>query len=152
MAVVTLLVVLVFILVVGLIVGIVFLALRRSPEKIMERADAKEKSLLENATPGEAKIIEVGDSLTTNGSTDVGLQLEVTPQFGESYNAFTVWSIEPVHLPEIQAGKSFTVKIVEVQSKKSSSKKFKSIFPDMAWAKLYGWGTEYTQESMKTLI
>ncbi len=143
--------VLVIILIMGLVAGIVALANWQSPAKIVERAEKKQKSLLQNATPGEAKIIEVGASYTSRGSTDVALRLEVTPQFGESFNAITVWSVEPVHLAEIQAGKSIPVKIVEMQAGKSNAKGFKSIFPDAAWAKLYGYAQEFTEADMKNV-
>jgi hypothetical protein len=54
--------------------------------------------------------------------------LEAAPQFGESFNSITVWSIEPVHLAEILVGKSVAVKIAEIQAEKSKLQKFKSIF------------------------
>jgi len=78
--------------------------------------------------------------------------LEVTPQFGESFNAITVWSVEPAHFAEIQVGKSVPVKIAEIQAKKSKTKKFKSIFPDVAWAELYYWQDELTEETVKKLV
>lgn len=144
--------VLVCILTVGLIAGIVALAIWQSPAHTLERWGKKQKALLQNATPGDAKIIEVGASFTNLGTTDVALRLEVTPQFGESFNAITVWSVEPVHLTKIQAGKSIAVKIVEIQVAKSKTKKIKSIFPDVAWATLYGSAQEFTEESMKTMV
>jgi hypothetical protein len=91
-------------------------------------------------------------SRTSNGTTDVALRLEAAPQFGESFNSITVWSIEPVHLAEILVGKSVAVKIAEIQSEKSKLQKFKSIFPDVAWAKLYGWTQEFTEETMKPML
>jgi hypothetical protein len=54
-------------------------------------------------------------SRTSNGTTDVALRLEVAPQSGESFNSITVWSIGPIHLAEIQVGKSVAVKIAEIQ-------------------------------------
>jgi hypothetical protein len=136
---------------IGLIAGIVALAIWQSPARVVERAEKKQKLLLQDAIPGEAKIIEVGASLDNHGSIDVALRLEVTPQFGEMFNAITVWSIEPVHVAEIQAGKSISAKIVEIQPDKSKPKKFKSIFPGVAWAKLYGWAQEFTEADMKTV-
>jgi hypothetical protein len=40
----------------------------------------------------------------------VGLLLEVTPQFGEQLSAIISWVVEPVHMAEIQTGKSEPVK------------------------------------------
>ena len=110
------------------------------------------KEGLETATPGEAKIIEVGKSAGGEGDMDIVLRLEVTPQFGEYFNAITVWSVEPAHLADIQVGKSVPVKIAEIQAEKSKTKKFKSIFPDVAWAELYYWQEELTEETVKTFL
>lgn len=148
----TVLLVLACILSVGLVAGIVALAIWQSPAHTLERWDKKQKALLQNATSGEAKIIEVGVSFTNLGTTEVALRLEVTPQFGESFNAITVWSIEPVHLAEIQASKSVPVKIVEIQAGKSKTKKLQIIFPDVVWAKQYYWDKEFTGEAMKTTM
>jgi hypothetical protein len=140
------------ILTVGLVAGIVALAIWQSPAHTLERWDKKQKLLLQNATSGEAKIIEVGVSFTNLGTTNVALRLEVTPQFGESFNVITVWSIEPVHLAEIQASKSVPGKIVEIQAGKSKTKKLQIIFPDVVWAKQYYWYKEFTGEAMKTTM
>jgi len=135
---------------VGLVAGIVALAIWQSPAHTLERREKKQKALLQNATSGEAKIIEVGVSFTHLGTTDVAMRLEVTPQFGESFSAITVWSIEPVHLAEIQSSKSLPVKIVEIQAGKSKTEKLHIIFPDVIWAKQYYWNKEFTGEAMKT--
>jgi hypothetical protein len=113
----------------------------------------QQKALLKDGAPGEAKIIEVGGSRTSRSDqkTHVALRLEVVPQFGEQFNAITSWVVEPAHMAEIQTGKSIPVKIVEVQAKKSKTKKFKSIFPAVEWAKLYYWEQEFTEDTMKTI-
>lgn len=96
-------------------------AMVKSGEKLI-------KAVLKTATPGEAKIIEVGASAEGAGGMDVVLRLEVTPQFGEYFNAITVWSVEPAHSADIQVGKSVPVKIAEIQAKKSKTKNSKAFF------------------------
>jgi hypothetical protein len=139
----------VLVLLVGGVVGFAIWYFTRSMEKTGEKL---QKTVLETATPGEAKIIEVGASAKGADGMDVVLRLEVTPRFGESFNATTVWSVEPAHMAEIQARKSVPVKIAEIQSDKSKTKKFRSIFPDVAWADLYYWQEELTEERVKTLV
>jgi len=135
-----------------LVVGIVGFAVWYFTRAIMNTGKKMQMAVLETATPGVAKILEVGASAEGAGGMDVVLRLEVTPQFGESFNAITVWSVEPAHFAEIQAGKSITVKIAEIQVEKSKTKKFKSIFPEVAWAELYYWQEELTEETVKTLV
>jgi hypothetical protein len=135
-----------------LIVGIVGFAIWYFTRAMGNTGDKMQKAVFETATPGDGKIIEVGKSAEGAGGMDVILQLEVTPQFGESFNAITVWSVEPAHFAEIQVGKSVPVKIAEIQAKKSKTKKFKSIFPDVAWAELYYWQDELTEETVKNLV
>jgi hypothetical protein len=120
-----------------------------NPTRILRDFEKEKEALLKNATSGEAKIIEVGSSFSNRGTTDVALRLEVTPQFGDSFNTITVWSIEPAHLSDMKAGKSVSIKIVEYQADKSKTKKIKSIFPAVAWAELYGWNQEFTEKDMK---
>jgi len=135
-----------------LIVGIVGFAIWYFTRAMGKTGEKMQKAVFETATPGDGKIIEVGASAEGAGGMDVVLQLEVTPQFGESFNAITVWSVEPAHFAEIQVGKSVPVKIAEIQAKKSKTKKFKSIFPDVAWAELYYWQDELTEETVKKLV
>ena len=118
-----------------------------------KKEQQQEQSLLKKGTPGQAKIIEVGASRTgkSDQKTHVALRLAITPQSGEPFNAITSWVVEPAHIADIQAGKSVPVKIVDMPSGKSKTKKFKSIFPDMAWAKLYYWEQEFTEATMKTI-
>ena len=90
--------------------------------------EKKRKALLKKATPGDAKIIEVGVSRTSSSDNSdqkmhVALRLEVVPRFGEQFNAITYWAVEPAHTAEIQAGKSVPVKIAEIQVGKSKTKK-----------------------------
>ncbi len=118
---------------------------------VIKTGEKGQAALLKDAAPGEAKIIEVGASEGNRGSTEVALRLEVTPQFGESYNAFTVWAVEPAHMADIQAGKTVAVKVAESPAGKSKTEKIKSIFPDVKWAELWYEGMEFTEESMKTL-
>jgi hypothetical protein len=142
-------VVITIILVIGLFVG---LLIWNTPARRTERMEKAQKALLENTTPGKAKIIEVGASEGNRGSTEVALRLEVTPEFGESFNAITIWAVEPAHMAEIQAGKSVPVKIRETQTgSRSKSIKFKSIFPAVDWAELWYWAMEFTEETMKTM-
>jgi hypothetical protein len=139
--------------VIAAIVGFVgFMIWLSNPTRLINSFEKDKEALLKNATPGDAKIIEVGASETHLGSMDVVLRLEVAPQFGESFNAITVWTIEPAHTAEIQAGKSIAVKIVEIQAGKSKTKKIKNIFPGVAWAELYNWPQECTEETMKTMV
>ena len=135
-----------------LIVGIVGFAIWYFTRAMKNTGEKMQKAVFETATPGDGKIIEVGASAEGAAGMDVVLQLEVTPQFGESFNAITVWSVEPAHFAEIQVGKSVPVKIAEIQAKKSKTKKFKSIFPDVAWAELYYWQDELTEETVKKLV
>lgn len=132
-----------------ILIGVIFWLVVRAGQNEQK----KQKSLLKEGAPGEAKIIEVGASRTgrSDQETHVALRLEVSPQSGESFKAITSWVVEPAHIAEIQTGKSVPVKIVEVKARKSKTKKFKSIFPDVAWAKLYYWEQEFTEETMKTI-
>jgi hypothetical protein len=116
------------------------------------KGEKMQKAVFDTATPGDGKIIKVDASAEGAAGMDVVVRLEVTPQFGESFNAITVWSVEPAHFAEIQVGKSVPVKIAEIQADKSKTKKFKSIFPDVAWAELYYWQQELTEETVKTLV
>lgn len=59
--------------------------------------EKKRKVLLKKATPGDAKIIEVGVSRTSSSDNSdqkmrVAFRLEVVPQFGEQFNAITYWA------------------------------------------------------------
>ncbi len=133
----------------ALVVGIPLWFLIRAGKKETKQIE----TLMQKGTPGDAKIIEVGASRTgrSDQKTHVALRLEVVPKFGEAFNAITSWVVEPAHIAEIQTGKLVPVKIVEMQAGKSKTKKFKSIFPDVAWAKLYYWEQEFTEETMKTI-
>jgi hypothetical protein len=145
---ITALVVLFFILVVG---GVGF-AIWYFTHATENQGVKMQKAVLETAIPGDAKIIKVDASAEGAAGMDVVLRLEVTPHFGESFNAITVWSVEPAHFAETQVGKSVPVKIAEIQAGKSKTKKFKSIFPDVAWAELYYWQDELTEETVKKLV
>ena len=84
---------------------------------------------LKQALPGaSAKIIELGSSYTSRnyGTMSVAMRLEVTPASGQPYQTISVWEIEPVHVTEIQVGKSLPVKV--------DVKNPKIIFPDLPWA------------------
>jgi hypothetical protein len=135
-----------------LVVGIVGFAIWYFTRAMENKGEKMQKAVLETATSGNAKIIKVDASAEGAGGMDVVLRLEVTPQFGESFNAITVWSVKPAHLVEIQVGKLVPVKIAEIPADKSKTKKFKSIFPDVAWAELYYWQEELTEETVKTLV
>jgi hypothetical protein len=135
-----------------LVTGIVGFAIWYFTRSMVNKGEKMQKAVFDAATPGDGKITEVGASAEGAGGMDVVLRLEVTPQFGESFNAITVWSVEPAHFAEIQVGKSVPVKIAEIQAKKSKTKKFKSIFPDVAWAELYYWQDELTEETVKKLV
>ena len=135
-----------------LVTGIVGFAIWYFTRSMVNKGEKMQKAVLDAAAPGDSKIIEVGASSEGAGGMDVVLRLEVTHQFGESFNALTVWSVEPAHFADIQVGKSVPVKIAEIQAEKSKTKKFKSIFPDVAWAELYYWQEELTEETVKTLV
>jgi hypothetical protein len=135
-----------------LVTGIVGFAIWYFTRSMVNKGEKMQKAVLDAAAPGDGKIIEVGASSEGAGGMDVVLRLEVTPQFGESFNALTVWSVEPAHFADIQVGKSVPVKIAEIQAEKSKTKKFKSIFPDVVWAELYYWQEELTEETVKTLV
>jgi hypothetical protein len=145
---ITALVVLLFILVLG---GVGF-AIWYFTHSMENQGEKMQKAVLETATPGDAKIIKVDASAEGAAGMDVVLRLEVTPQFGGSFNAITVWSVEPAHFAEIQVGKSIPVKIADIQAEKSKTKIFKSIFPDVTWAELYYWQNELTEETVKKLV
>ncbi|MGD0752407.1 MAG: hypothetical protein ABSA23_13505 [Anaerolineales bacterium] len=135
-----------------LVVGIVGFAIWYFTRSMKNTGEKMQKAVLDTAIPGDAKIIRIDASAEGAAGMDVVLRLEVTPQFGESFNASTVWSVEPAHFAEIQVGKSISVKIAEIQAAKSKTKKFKSIFPDVAWAELYYWQDELTEETVKKFV
>jgi hypothetical protein len=130
-------------------IGLLVWLLVRAGKKETQQMDA----FMQKGAPGNAKIIEVGASRTgrSDQKMHVALRLEVNPQVGEPFKAITSWVIEPAHTVEIRAGASIPVKITEIQAGKSKTKKFKSIFPDVAWAKLYYWEQEFTEATMKTI-
>jgi hypothetical protein len=132
-----------------IVIGIILWLVIRAGNKEQKQ----QKAFLKAGTPGEAKIIEVGGSRTgrSDQKTHVALRLEVVPQSGGQFNAITSWVVEPAHISDIEAGKSVPIIIVEVKAGKSKTKKFNSIFPDVAWAKLYYWQQEFTEETMKTI-
>jgi hypothetical protein len=132
-----------------ILVGLIFWLVIRAGNKEQKQ----QKAFLKDGVPGEAKIIEVGGSRTgrSDQKTHVALRLEVVPQFGEQSNAITSWVVDPAHIADIQAGKSVAVKIVDIQPKKSKTKSFKSIFPAVAWAKLYYWEQEFSEDTMKEI-
>jgi len=139
-------------LVILVLVGIVGFVVWYFTRSMVNKGKNMQKAVLEAATLGNAKIVKVDASAEGAAGMDVVLRLEVTRQFGESFSAITVWSVEPAHFGEIQVGKSVPVKIAEIQAVKSKTKKFKSIFPDVAWAELYYWQDELTEETVKKLV
>jgi hypothetical protein len=130
-------------------IGVILWLLVRAGNKEQKQ----QKAMLKNGVPGEARIVEVGASRTgrSDQKTHVALRLEVVPKSGGQFSAITSWVVEPAHIDDIQAGKSVPVKIVDVKAGKAKTKEFKSIFPDVAWAKLYYWQQEFTEETMKTV-
>ena len=140
-----------FVVVLLVIVGVVLVfTIRFSPARIARDFDNRQKELLRQSIPGEARIVEVIESAESKSWTDVALRLQITPQVGEPFDAITVWAVPAIHLPETQAGKSVPVRIVDVYQ--SKTKNFKSIFPGGTWAELYYWDTEITEENVKTLL
>ena len=132
--------------------GIVGFAIWYFTHSLINQGEKLQKAVLDAATPGDAKIIEVGRSAEDAGWVDVVLRFEVTPQFGELFNALTVWSVELAHIADIQVGKSVPVKIAEIKDEKSKTRRFKSVFPDVAWAVQLNWQDEITEETVKTLV
>jgi len=143
-------VVLIVIGVIALAGWVYFMTWLSDKTRIIKNFEKQQEAVLKIATPGDAKIIEVGAS-DTDGDVNVALRLEVTPQFGDSFNAITVWAIEPMHVAEIQIGKSIPVKFVDIPAF-NSKEKTKCIYPDVAWAKQYSPREEFTEESMKTVM
>ncbi len=118
-----------------------------------QKEQNKQKALLKDGLPGNARIIEVGASRTDSfdQKMHVALRLEVTPQTGESFKAITAWAVEPAHTAEIRVGESIPVKIAEIPAGKSKTRKFKSILPNVSWATLNYWEKEFKEENMKTI-
>jgi hypothetical protein len=96
------------------------------------RSGRTEKALagrMAQARPGAmAKVIELGSSYASRnyGDVSVAMRLEVVPAFGPAYQTISVWQIQPIHVTEVQVGKSLPVK-VDAQNPKI-------IYPDVPWA------------------
>jgi hypothetical protein len=106
----------------------------------MRKSGNADELRIKQAIPGStAKVIALGNSYVsrTYGSMSVGLRLEITPPFGESYQVISVWEIQPVHAPEVQVGKTFPVKV--------DAKNPKIIYPDVPWAEQPD-PTEFTED------
>ena len=99
---------------------------------VFARSRTADKALaarMAQARPGAtAKVIELGSSYTsrTYGDVSVAMRLEVMPAFGPSYETISVWQVQPVHVTEVQVGKTLPVK-VDTQNPKI-------IYPDVPWA------------------
>ncbi|MEP7357802.1 MAG: hypothetical protein ABI847_11215 [Anaerolineales bacterium] len=93
------------------------------------QAQKKLAARMAQAQPGAiARIVEVGSSSSSQsyGDLSVALRLEVTPAFGSAYQTISVWQIQPIHIPDVQLGKTLPVK-VDAQNPKI-------IYPDVPWA------------------
>ncbi len=63
-------------------------------------------------TPATATVLEVGDSTNTSaGELKTSLRLQIDPESGPSYEALTIWHIQPAHASDVQLGKKLAIKI-----------------------------------------
>lgn len=106
----------------------------------MRKSGNEDELRIKQAIPGAtAKVIALGNSYVsrTYGSMSVGLRLEITPPFGEPYQVISVWEVQPIHVPEVQVGKTIPVKV--------DAKNPKVIYPDVPWAEQPD-PTEFTED------
>ncbi len=81
---------------------------KKKPETVSERSEAGPVA----AAPATATVLEVGDSTNTNaGELKTSLRLQIDPPFGPSYEALTIWYIQPAHAADVQVGKRLAVEI-----------------------------------------
>ena len=109
----------------GVIVGIVLFF--RKIGKDAERLKAR----VEQATPAEAKVIQVGRSLLqkNQNTTNIRLRLEVTPKDRPPYQTTVTWDVEQAAIPKVQEGKQVPVKI-DVENPNI-------VYPRVGWAEYY---------------
>ncbi len=81
---------------------------KKKPESAADRSEAGAVA----AGPATATVLEVGDSTNTNaGELKTSLRLQIDPSFGASYEALTIWYIQPAHATDVQVGKKLAIKI-----------------------------------------
>lgn len=104
-----------------------------------ENASKDELKRFKQASPAQAKIIEIGTSIVGKADSRISaaLRFEIVSESGKAYKARSPWVIEPEHLGQIRVGESIPVKI--------DSKKQNIVFPDVAWAH-YDWTRQHEIE------
>lgn len=93
------------------------------------RTDQEQAKRVAEAVPGAmAKVIEIGNTNTSEEYDDVSvrLRLEITPEFGDVYEAISLWIVKPAHLPDIQVGKTIPITLDRANPK--------IVYPVPSWA------------------
>lgn len=103
---------------------------------------AKLAMRLAQATPAEAKVIQVGRSLDqkNQGAVNVRLRLEVTPKDHPSYQTTVTWDVQTASIPKVQEGKQVPVKI-DVENPNI-------VYPRVGWAE-FNWVYSETEKKGK---
>jgi hypothetical protein len=93
-----------------------------------KRLLAEQNARLARSQPAQAKVIQIGKSVTQeeNGIVVVKLRVEVAPSGKPAYQATTVWEIQQGSLSQIQPGQSVAVKV--------DADDTQIIYPNVGWA------------------
>lgn len=94
------------------------------------------------ATPAEAKVIQVGRSLDqkNQGTVNIRLRLEVTAPDRPPYQTTVTWDVQTASVPKVQEGKQVPVKIDLENSA--------LVYPRVGWAE-FNWVYSNTENRRK---
>jgi hypothetical protein len=101
--------------------------------------NAKLQARIAQATPAEARVVQVGRSLDqkNQGTVNVRLRLEVTPPDRPPYQTTVTWDVQTGSIPKVQEGKQVPVKI-DVENPKI-------VYPRVGWAE-FNWVYSKTEK------
>ena len=125
----------------GIVVALIVLGIVLFVRK-MKRDNAKLQTRIAQATPAEARVVQVGRSLDqkNQGTVNVRLRLEVTPKDRPRYQTTVTWDVETASIPKVQEGKQVPVKM-DVENPKI-------VYPRVGWAE-YNWVYSETKTKNK---
>lgn len=108
----------------------------------VKQDSAKLAARLAQATPAEAKVIQVGRSLDqkNQGTVNIRLRLEVNAPDRTPYQTTVTWDVQTASIPKVQEGKQVPVKI-DVENPKI-------VYPRVGWAE-FNWVYSDTENRRK---
>jgi hypothetical protein len=115
----------------GIVVALIFLGIVLFFRKVKQDA-AKLQVRIAQATPAEARVIQVGRSILQKeqGTVNVRLRLEISPKDRPRYQTTVTWDVENAALPKVQEGCRVGVKI--------DPENPNIIYPRVGWAE-FNW-------------